>query len=360
MIHTTKDIPKIVRDFLVYMETIRGKSKKTADEYYLDLRVFFRYIKLSRGLVPDEMEFDQIPIDDVDIDMISSVTLSDIYDYMNYLGRDRVIVRNRSIVGCGLGPAARARKTSSLRTFFKYLNTKAKLLDTNPLLELEQPKLKKSLPRHLTVDESVRLLTHVDGPNAERDFCILTLFLNCGFRVSELVSANIGDISDRTLKVTGKGNKERIVYLNDACVDALDRYIAVRETLPIPKSERALFISRNHQRISVSTVKWLVKKHIAEAGLDPEKYSAHKLRHTAATLMYQNGVDVRTLQTVLGHESLNTTRIYTHVSDEQVKSAIEHNPLAGIKPAAPSPSTRPQEETEEEDEQPYAGNGKSL
>ena len=349
MIHTTKDIPKIIRDFLVYMETIRGKSKKTADEYYLDLRVFFRYVKLSRELVPDEMEFDDIPIDDVDVDLVRSITLSDIYDYMNYLGRDRVIVRNRSIVGCGLGPAARARKTSSLRTFFKYLNTKAKLLDTNPLLELEHPKLKKTLPRHLTVDESVRLLSHVDGPNAERDYCILTLFLNCGLRVSELVSANIGDISDRTLKVTGKGNKERIVYLNEACVDSLERYFVVRNQLPIPKTERALFISRNHQRISISTVKWLVKKHIAEAGLDPEKYSAHKLRHTAATLMYQNGVDVRTLQTVLGHESLNTTRIYTHVSDEQVKSAIEHNPLAGVKAPSPARSDSPGSDTEDPD-----------
>ncbi|MBR5743542.1 MAG: tyrosine-type recombinase/integrase, partial [Clostridia bacterium] len=228
MIHTTKDVPKIIRDFLVYMETIRGKSKKTADEYFLDLRVFFRYMLYARGLVPDEIEFDQIPIDTVDVDFIKSITLSDIYDYMNYLGRDRVIVRNRSIVGCGLGAAARARKTSSLRTFFKYLTTKAKLLDYDPLLELEHPKLKKTLPRHLTVDESVRLLSHVDGPNAERDYCILTLFLNCGLRVSELVSANIGDISDRTLKVTGKGNKERIVYLNDACIDALERYDSVR------------------------------------------------------------------------------------------------------------------------------------
>ncbi|MBO4407128.1 MAG: tyrosine recombinase XerC [Clostridia bacterium] len=356
MIHTTKDVPKIIRDFLVYMETIRGKSKKTADEYFLDLRVFFRYMLYARGLVPDEIEFDQIPIDTVDVDFIKSITLSDIYDYMNYLGRDRVIVRNRSIVGCGLGAAARARKTSSLRTFFKYLTTKAKLLDYDPLLELEHPKLKKTLPRHLTVDESVRLLSHVDGPNAERDYCILTLFLNCGLRVSELVSANIGDISDRTLKVTGKGNKERIVYLNDACIDALERYDSVRKSLPIPKNERALFISRNHQRISVSTVKWLVKKHLAEAGLDPEKYSAHKLRHTAATLMYQNGVDVRTLQTVLGHESLNTTRIYTHVSDEQVKNAIEQNPLAGIKAPAPSPSERRSEDPEAEEQE--AENGK--
>lgn len=341
------ELPKILKDFLVYIETIRGKSQKTADEYALDLRVFFRYVKLMRGLVDDDLPFEDIPIDDVDIDLIRSVSLSDVYDYMNYLGRDRVIVRNRTVTGCGLGAAARARKTSSLRVFFKYLTNKAKLLDENPIQDLEAPKLKKSLPRHLTVDESVKLLESIEGTNAERDFCILTLFLNCGLRVSELVSANLGDISENTMRVLGKGNKERIVYLNQACIDAINAYLPIRAALPIPKSERALFISRNHQRISVSTVKWLVKKHIGEAGLDASRYSAHKLRHTAATLMYQNGVDVRTLQSVLGHESLNTTRIYTHVSDEQIRAAMDSNPLSGVK--APSPlHTVPKDEEDDE------------
>lgn len=336
MIHTN-DTPKVLRDFLVYIETIRGKSKRTADEYFLDLRIFFRYLKCLRELVPPDVPFDEIPISDVDIDLLRSVTLSDVYDYMNYLSRDRVIIHNRSELGCGLGTAARARKTSSLRVFFRYLTTKAKLLDENPVQELETPKLKKTLPKHLTIDESLRLLDGVEGQNRVRDYCILTLFLNCGLRVSELVGANKGDISENTLRVTGKGNKERIVYLNQACLSALSDYLAVRATLPIPKTEQALFISRNHKRISVSTVQWLVKKHITEAGLDAEKYSVHKLRHTAATLMYQNGVDVRTLQSVLGHESLNTTRIYTHVSDEQLRDAIDSNPLAGAHRKVPSP-----------------------
>ena len=336
MIHTN-DVPKVLRDFLVYIETIRGKSKRTADEYFLDLRIFFRYLKCLRELVPDDVPFEEIPISDVDIELLKTVTLSDVYDYMNYLSRDRVIIHNRSELGCGLGTAARARKTSSLRVFFRYLTTKAKLLDENPVQELETPKLKKTLPKHLSIDESLRLLDGVDGPNRIRDYCILTLFLNCGLRVSELVGANKGDISENTLRVTGKGNKERIVYLNQACLDALADYLEVRKNLPIPKSEQALFISRNHKRISVSTVQWLVKKHITEAGLDADKYSVHKLRHTAATLMYQNGVDVRTLQSVLGHESLNTTRIYTHVSDDQLRDAIDSNPLAGVhrKPSSP-------------------------
>ena len=340
------ELPKIIRDFLVYTETIRGKSQKTADEYALDLRVFFRYIKFAREMVPEDLPFDQIPIDDVDIELIRSITLSDVYDYMNYLGRERVIVHNRSVTGCGLGAAARARKTSSLRVFFKYLTSKAKLLDENPIQDLESPKLKKTLPRHLTVDESVKLLSSIEGANAERDYCILTLFLNCGLRVSELVSANLGDISENTLKVVGKGSKERIVYLNQACLQAIDAYLPVRASLPIPKSERALFISRNHQRISTSTVKWLVKKHLGEAGLDASRYSAHKLRHTAATLMYQNGVDVRTLQTVLGHESLNTTRIYTHVSDDQLRAAMDANPLADMKGSSPSENIRDKDEEE--------------
>jgi len=324
------EAPKVLRDFMVYIETVRGKSKKTADEYYLDLRVFFRFMKCLRGLVPDDTDYSDISIQDIDVDFIKTIRLSDVYDYMNYLSRERVIIRNRTVSGCGLGSAARARKTSSLRVFFRYLTNKAKLIDENPVQELETPKIKKSLPKYLSVDESLELLSSVNGPNEERDYCILTLFLNCGLRVSELVNVNTGDIMEDTLRVTGKGNKERIVYLNDACQNALNRYMTVRAKLPVSKSENALFISRNHQRISTSTVKWLVKKHLQEAGLDSEKYSVHKLRHTAATLMYQNGVDVRTLQSVLGHESLNTTRIYTHVSNDQIRNAMRSNPLSSV------------------------------
>jgi len=325
------EIPKVIRDFLVYIETVRGKSRKTADEYLLDLRVFFRFMKCLRGTVADNEDFNQISIQDIDIDFIKTIQLSDVYDYMNYLSRDRVIIRSRHEIGCGLGAAARARKTSSLRVFFRYLTNKAKLLDENPIQELETPKIKKSLPKYLSVDESVSLLNAVEGPNAVRDYCILTIFLNCGLRVSELVGANKSDIQQEVLKVTGKGNKERIVYLNEACQSALKEYLEFRSKLPVPSAENALFISRNHQRISASTVKWLVKKYLTEAGIDSRKYSVHKLRHTAATLMYQNGVDVRTLQSILGHESLNTTRIYTHVSDEQIKDAMNANPLSSRK-----------------------------
>lgn len=322
------EAPDAIRRFLTYTETIRGKSSKTTEEYYLDLRLFFRYIKKLRGLVPPDADFETISVADVDIAFVNTVTLSDIYDFMGFLGRERPIRQNSPLTGYGLGAAARARKVASLRAYFKYMYSKGNFIDSNPAADLDSPKIKKSLPKHLTLDESVSLLESVDGLNATRDFCILTLFLNCGLRVSELVGIDLGDIKDDTLKVTGKGNKERIVYLNDACLSSIADWLADRRQLA-PSSERALFISKRRVRISPSTVKWLVKKRLGEAGLARENYSAHKLRHTAATLMYQNGVDVLVLQELLGHEQLSTTKIYTHVDNTDLRVAAKANPLSG-------------------------------
>ncbi|MBR6740739.1 MAG: tyrosine recombinase XerC [Clostridia bacterium] len=322
------EAPDVIRRFLTYTETIRGKSRKTVEEYYLDLRLFFRYIKRLRGLVPPQTDLDEIPVSDVDISLVRGITLSDIYDFMSFLARERAVHQNSTLTGYGLGAAARARKVASLRSYFKYIHSKEHLIDENPAAELESSKLKKSLPRHLTLEESKNLLNSVDGDNAERDFCILTLFLNCGLRVSELVGINLSDIKEDTLRITGKGGKERIVYLNDACISALLSWVTARKELA-PSHEQALFISRLRTRISPSTVKWLVKKHLGAAGLSGENYSAHKLRHTAATLMYQNGVDVLVLQQLLGHEQLNTTKIYTHVDNSDLRIAAKANPLSG-------------------------------
>ncbi|MCI9155511.1 MAG: tyrosine recombinase XerC [Lawsonibacter sp.] len=314
------EAPPILRDFLVYHETIQGHSRRTVDEYYLDLRNFFRFLKQNKHLVSKDIPLDDISIDDADLALVRDVTLTDIYSYMNYLSRDR-----------GLNNTSRARKVATIRSFYKYLTNKAKLLETNPVQNLDSPRLKKSLPKYLNLEESLELLSSVDGKNASRDYCILTLFLNCGLRISELVGLNKTDVRDDQLRVLGKGNKERILYLNDACQKALEDWLTDRETLTLV-DQNALFVTlQNRRRISTAAVHKLVKKHLAAAGLDSTQYSSHKLRHTAATLMLQNGVDVRTLQEVLGHDHLNTTQIYTHVDNEDLRAAAKANPLGRAK-----------------------------
>lgn len=324
------ETPAIIRDFLTYHETIQGHSQKTVDEYFLDLRNFFRYIKIEKGRVPRSAELDEITIDDVDLELIKSVRLSDIYAYMSFLSRDRVRNAKNPGNGYGLQASTRARKVSTIRSFYKYLTNKAKLLDENPMQDLDTPRQKQSLPRYLTLEESIQLLESVDGKNSERDFCILTLFLNCGLRISELCGLNLTDVREDRLRVLGKGNKERIIYLNVACQNAIEDWLEVRSRSGA-EDPYALFISRNHTRVTKDGVHYMIKKRLTAAGLDSSKYSAHKLRHTAATLMLQNGVDVRTLQEVLGHEHLNTTQIYTHVNSDSLRDAANSNPLSGMK-----------------------------
>ena len=322
--------PALLRDFLVYHETIQGHSRRTVDEYYLDLRNFFRYIKILKGRAPRSAELDQIDIGDLDLDLARSVTISDVYSYMSYLSRDRAKHANSPGTGYGLEPSARARKIAAIRSFYKYLTNKAKLLSENPMQDLDSPRLKKSLPRYLDLDESLHLLESVDGPNQARDYCILTLFLNCGLRISELVSLNLTDVRGDQLRVLGKGNKERMIFLNDACKAALESWLAERSH-QAAADKNALFLTRKHTRMTTDAVHYMVKQRLKKAGLDASLYSSHKLRHTAATLMLQNGVDVRTLQEVLGHEHLNTTQIYTHVDNENLRSAARANPLGRVK-----------------------------
>ena len=325
------EAPPILRDFLSYHETIKAHSRKTVDEYFLDLRNFFRYLKQTRDPSLRGLELNEISILDVDLDFVSSVTLTDIYGYMTYLSRERVLHQNSDASGYGLNAASRARKIATIRSFYKYLTNKVHLIKENPVKDLDSPKLKKTLPKYLTLEESVQLLSSVDGQNRERDYCILTLFLNCGLRISELCALNTTDIQDDALRVLGKGNKVRIVYLNDACKEALNGYLAVRRPI-VGRDQNALFLSSRNERVSRSTVHALVKKHLSEAGLDSTQYSAHKLRHTAATLMLQNGVDVKAVQEVLGHEHLNTTEIYTHIDNEALRVAAKANPLSRVKP----------------------------
>lgn len=314
--------PIVIRDFLTYSETIKGKSSRSVEGYYLDLQTFFRYILMVRGMTDSKTPFEQIDISPVNIELIKTITLSDLYAYLVYCKNER-----------DNNAATRARKTSTLRIFFKFLCEQTHQLETNPTLMLDSPKVKQSLPKHLTLEDSLELLNSVDGANQKRDYCILTIFLNCGLRLAELCSLNVGDIkADGTMTVTGKGNKERLVYLNDACREAIKDYLSVRpnENLPYPHNN-ALFISRNHRRISPKTVQHIVKTHLQKAGLGDQGFSTHKLRHTAATLMYQHGqVDIRVLKDILGHSNLGTTQIYTHVSNTQIKNAVDSNPLSKV------------------------------
>ncbi len=312
--------PAVLKEYLGYTETIRGRSANTVNEYFIDIRTFLRYVKQLRGLVPPTLPEDEIDIRDVDIPFLASITLNDVYEYMNYLRGER-----------GNSNKTRARKTSSLRMFFKYLTDYTHALETNPVRNLDTPKQKKSLPRYLTLDQATELLRAVSGDFAERDYCMIVLFLNCGLRRAELVNINTDDIafSDHTLRVRGKGNKERMIYLNTACQHAIEQYLKVRPVDGV-QDKKALFLSHLKRRISLQGVHYVIKNYLKQVS-GAETMTVHKLRHTAATLMYQQGnVDLRVLQNILGHENLGTTEIYTHLSNEQLERAAESNPLSQV------------------------------
>ena len=326
------DAPEVLKSFLSYHETIKGHSRATVDEYYLDLRNFFRYLKIDRGLVPRYTKMDDIPIKDIDLAFVDAVSLTEVYDYLTFLSRDRVRNQKSRTSGYGLSASSRARKIATIRSFYKYLTVKAKLLEENPVQDLDSPKVPKSLPRYLNLEESKRLLSTVDGKNRERDYCILCIFLNCGLRISEIVGLNISDLRQDHIRVFGKGSKERVVYLNESTAAAINEYLIVRKKIAAI-DKNALFLSNRRTRMGREAVHSMVKNSLLKAGLDASKYSSHKLRHTAATLMLQNGVDVRTLQELLGHEHLNTTQIYTHVDNAELRIAAEANPLSGFSPS---------------------------
>ncbi len=322
--------PQFINEFLEYQLTYKRKSPQSVDQYNSDLRRFFRYMKYHFKLT-DEKELENIKIKDFTVDQLAKIKQEDIHAFISYLS-----------IKCNCGPATCARKISTIRIFFKYHTITNHLLENNPAQNLETPKLNKRLPKYLTLEDSQKLLSissdDVDNKNKERDFCVITLFLNCGMRLSELVGIDISDIhfDDCRLTVIGKGNKERSIYLNQACIDAINSYLPMRPTNAkhdSKNSEKALFLSSQRTRISKRTVENIVSRELQRAGLDTTKYSTHKLRHTAATLMYKYGkVDIRALQELLGHQSISTTEIYTHVDNDQVRSAIEANPLSDFKP----------------------------
>ncbi len=314
--------PMILREYLGYTETVKGRASHTVDEYFVDLRTFFRFMKRLRGQVPTGQSLDSVSILDIDLDFIRSITLTDVYEYMNYLRQER-----------GNSNKTRARKTTSLRMLFRYLTDNTHQLDYNPLRAVDIPKTSKSLPRYLTLDQSKELLSLAAGSGefSERDYCMLTFFLNCGLRRAELAAINLQDIrSDNTLRIHGKGNKQRVVFLNQACREALDAYLKVRPVDGVVDRE-ALFLSRLKKRISLQGIHYVIKGYLQQVD-GAEDMSTHKLRHTAATMMYQYGhVDIRVLQELLGHENLGTTEIYTHLNDKQIQDAVDSNPLNAVR-----------------------------
>ncbi len=299
------ELPKLVQQYLLYIEAIKGHSELSVIEYASDLRTFFRYIMREKGIVDKKIEDSDIDLSPVNLELIKKITLNDAYQFLIYCKNERKNNEN-----------TRARRVISIRRFFIYLSDNMGLLEYNPMKNLDIPKTKKALPKYLTLEEAETLLSVVDGPFKERDYAIITLFLNCGMRLSELVSIDYNDIkADGSLVITGKGNKERTVYLNQACVDAVAAYMKKRPNDGV--RDRALFLSSRNQRISPKTVQHIVYTNLDKAGLGDRGLSVHKLRHTAATLMYQHGnVDVLLLKEILGHENLGTTEIYTHIAND--------------------------------------------
>lgn len=318
---------KYLKDFLTYVTVIQGKSKNTRKEYEYDLTIFLRYIKIIKhGLDVDLENIAEVDIDDIDLDFLQSISLEDIYEYLGYCQNIR---QN--------GTKARARKVSSLRMFYQYLTKKKKYFKENPTEELETPKIGKRLPVYLNIDEIRKLYSGISKRHYYRDFCILTIFLNCGVRISELVSINLDSIRGNELYIIGKGNKQRTIYLNKSCMIALNDYLTLeRPNIKNAGKEKALFLSQKGRRLSVRTIQNMIDTINKKSGLHKSQISPHKLRHTMATLLYQENGDLISLQQLLGHESVSTTQIYTHVSNDKLKQVVETNPLNSIDLSKPS------------------------
>ena len=316
--------PSIIKEFLCYSQTIKGLSPRTVEGNFIDLQLFFRFIIQKRNNNINNELLNETDISGVDLELVSSVTQSDILEFLYFVTNER----NNSA-------ASRARKISSIRSYFKYLTVKTNQLQHNPAEHIEMPAMKKRLPKYLSLEQSFELLNNTQSDFTERDYCIILLFLSCGMRLSELAGINIKDINKDTLRIIGKGNKERFVYLNDACINAVNEYLSVRNTIVSPAAEPALFISkRTKKRMSTRRIEQIVEECLQRSGLSQMGFSAHKLRHTAATLLYRSGnADMLALKEILGHEHVSTTEIYTHISDEAIKKAAKSSPLATFKKA---------------------------
>ena len=334
------DIPNDVIEYLHYLDFVKLRSPRTVNGYYLDLRGFFRYMMLQWDRADDATPIGKIDLTGISTRDIAGITKRDIFGYLDY-------ARNADN-----GPKARARKLSALKGFFHYMCTQVNKLTANPTENISLGTPQKALPKYLTENEAVELLKNIQSDFYERDYCIIVFFLNCGMRLAELITINLGDFKDDTIKITGKGNKERLVYLNTACQAALEHYLPARAALNNLRDKEALFVSKKTgRRLTARRVEQIVANCLKSAGLDNMGYSPHKLRHTAATLMYQGGVDMLAIKEILGHENVSTTQIYTHINQQQLKQAVEASPLADTGYIAPQSKAMPdsKQDTGEED-----------
>lgn len=318
-----KECPRYLNEFFTFQRVVKIKSERTLESYYIDLRIFLRYVKLTKGEVRPDTPMRDITISDIPIEWVRDFSKLDILNYLSYVATER-----------GNTAKTRHRKLASLKVFYKCLYRDLNLIPSDPTKDIDYPKMHEHLPKFLTLNDSIKLLENMnkDDPYYYRDYCIITLFLNCGMRLSELVGLNLQDVNldERTMRLLGKGDKERIIHINDACADSIVRYVSERETSPVEPD--ALFLSKRGTRITNRRVQQIVDNALRDSNLDNQGYSTHKLRHTAATLMYQHGnVDTLILKEILGHKSISTTEIYTHISNESVKEAMDASPLANIR-----------------------------
>ncbi|MCM1507249.1 MAG: tyrosine recombinase XerC [Ruminococcus flavefaciens] len=312
--------PEFLNNYLVHLKVVRMLSERTINEYYLDIRLFLKYI--HRNNTDSENTQEDTDISGMTTDELSEISVSDVYNFIFYVADER-----------SNSQRTRYRKLSSLKSFFKYLTKTEHILEKNPTVDIDMPSPKTALPKFLSLDESMKLLETSSNGDSLRDYCIITLLLNCGMRLSELISINTKDIdfNENRIRIVGKGRKERMIYLNNACISSLKNYLAVRNENPKATNESALFISNQNKRISKRRVQQIVENTVRRAELDGKGITTHKLRHTSATLMYQYGkADILTLKELLGHSSISTTEIYTHLDSEQVRGAVESNPLSDV------------------------------
>lgn len=311
--------PEPLLNFITYLETMKGSSKNTISSYVLDIMIMLKFLKVKKALIPEDMPFSEINVHDIDNNFLDKITLDDMYSFLIF---SKKYLEN--------GSSTIVRKVQSMRAFFKFLHLKVKVISHDYTDELDKPKIGTRKPKYMNLDEATTLLNSIDSRNYQRDYLIITLFLNCGMRLAELCSINLDDIKADTVRIIGKGNKERTVYLNQACLDAIDKYKPYRKEFLDKKSieQEALIISERGNRIGRRTVQEIIEKQLKAAGLDNKGYSTHKLRHTAATLMYKYGdVDILVLKELLGHANVSTTQIYTHTDDDMLRNAVKLNPL---------------------------------
>lgn len=314
-------LPAFANKYLQFLSIEKNAAPGTIFNYAISIRTFLRWVKsLDMGTAVPET-FNEISVQDMTVESISSLTTSDIYDFLAFCKMER-----------SCGARSRSTKLAAIRSLYDYLRKRDStgLVTSNPGTDISVPK-KKTLPVFLTVNESKQLLDAVSGRFASRDYCILLWFLSCGMRLSELVAINLQDVKDDTLRLHGKGRKERIVHLNKPCLAALENYLIDRSKYlesHETADKEALFLSMNAsvaKRLSGRRVEQIVDKYVLAAGLEGNGFSAHKLRHTAATIMYRDaGAGVLEIQEILGHENVQTTTIYTHTSGQLVKSALDN------------------------------------